>query len=47
MSLVIDVVTDVEAPLCFSLQAKSCMFECSGYEGGHRDSLIPLVTFEV
>uniref|UniRef100_A0A8C9XU92 phosphatidylinositol-3,4,5-trisphosphate 5-phosphatase n=1 Tax=Sander lucioperca TaxID=283035 RepID=A0A8C9XU92_SANLU len=28
-------------------QTKSSMFESGGYEGGHRKSLIPLVTFEV
>ncbi|XP_022615006.1 phosphatidylinositol 3,4,5-trisphosphate 5-phosphatase 1 [Seriola dumerili] len=35
--------------LLYSIEdkAKSYMFESIGYEGGHRKSLIPLVTFEV
>lgn len=28
-------------------QTKSSVFESVGYEGGHRKSLIPAVTFEV
>uniref|UniRef100_A0A7N8XG99 phosphatidylinositol-3,4,5-trisphosphate 5-phosphatase n=1 Tax=Mastacembelus armatus TaxID=205130 RepID=A0A7N8XG99_9TELE len=31
----------------FPKQAKSAVFESVGYEGGHRKSLIPMVTFEV
>uniref|UniRef100_A0A8C9Y0V2 phosphatidylinositol-3,4,5-trisphosphate 5-phosphatase n=1 Tax=Sander lucioperca TaxID=283035 RepID=A0A8C9Y0V2_SANLU len=35
--------------LLYSIEdkTKSSMFESGGYEGGHRKSLIPLVTFEV
>ncbi|XP_071343252.1 phosphatidylinositol 3,4,5-trisphosphate 5-phosphatase 1 [Trachinotus anak] len=35
--------------LLFSIEdkAKNCVFESVGYDGGHRKSLIPLVTFEV
>lgn len=40
-------VADDKTLLCFFFQAKSSMFESVGYEGGHRKSLIPIVTFEV
>ncbi|XP_069006964.1 phosphatidylinositol 3,4,5-trisphosphate 5-phosphatase 1 [Embiotoca jacksoni] len=35
--------------LLYSIEdkAKSCIFESVGYEGGHRNSLIPIFTFEV
>lgn len=31
----------------FCFQARSSIFESLGQEGGHRKSLIPIVTFEV
>ena len=33
--------------LYFRFQAKSSVFESVGYDGGHRNSLIPVVSFEV
>lgn len=33
--------------MLFIYQAKNTVFESTGYDGGHRKSLIPPVTFEV
>lgn len=38
---------DVLKNIIFISQAKNTVFESAGYDGGHRKSLIPPVTFEV
>lgn len=38
--------TDKQIFLCI-FQAKNTVFESAGYDGGHRNSLIPPVIFEV
>lgn len=40
-------VTEKRALLLLFFQAKSSVFEAVGYDGGHRKSLIPVVSFEV